>query len=155
MYTDVHSCTPMYTHVHPCTQMYTNVHPVHHVHRCTLMKNPCTLMYTHVHSCIPRTPMYTHIQSCTHAHEHPCECILSNRHAIMSYLLYSKPPSYEMYTMYTSIQHHELGTMVLYHATYGEAGRQADGRQVADEIQVNLETFKNHCILKDSTSCFV
>ena len=28
-------------------------------------------------------------------------------------------------------------------------GRQADGRQVADEIQVNLEIFKNHCTLKD------
>ena len=34
------------------------------------------------------------------------------------------------------------------------AGRQA-GRQVADEIQVNLEIFKNHCTSKDSTFCFV
>ena len=135
MYIDVHRCTLMHTHVHPCTLMHTHVHrcilmytDVHscipmytHVHRSTLMKNPCTLMYTHVHSCIPRTPMYTHIQSCTHAHHvHLCECILSNSHAIMSYLLYSKPPSYEMYTMYTSVQHHELGIMVLYHATYGD-----------------------------------
>ena len=29
------------------------------------------------------------------------------------------------------------------------------GRQVADEIQVNLEIFKNHCTSKDSTFCFV
>ena len=36
------------------------------------------------------------------------------------------------------------------------AGRQADGRwQVADEIQVNLEIFNNHCTSKDSTFCFV
>ena len=28
-------------------------------------------------------------------------------------------------------------------------------RQVADEIQVNLEIFKNPCTLKDSTFCFV
>ena len=27
--------------------------------------------------------------------------------------------------------------------------------QVADEIQVNLEIFNNHCTLKDSTFCFV
>ena len=33
-------------------------------------------------------------------------------------------------------------------------GRQACGWQVADEIQVNLEIFKNHCKLKDSTFCF-
>ena len=29
------------------------------------------------------------------------------------------------------------------------------GRQVADEIQVKLEIFKNHCTSKDSTFCFV
>ena len=29
------------------------------------------------------------------------------------------------------------------------------GRQVADEIQVNLEFFKNHCTSKDSTFCFI
>ena len=29
--------------------------------------------------------------------------------------------------------------------------RQVAGRQVADEIQVNLEIFKNHCTSKDST----
>ena len=34
------------------------------------------------------------------------------------------------------------------------AGRQA-GRQVADEIQLNLEIFKNHCTSKDSTFYFV
>ena len=32
------------------------------------------------------------------------------------------------------------------------AGRQV---QVADEIHVNLEFFKNHCTSKDSTFCFV
>ena len=32
----------------------------------------------------------------------------------------------------------------------GSYGRQAGGRQVADEIQVNLEIFKNHCTSKDS-----
>ena len=36
----------------------------------------------------------------------------------------------------------------------GSYSRQAD-RQVADEIQVNLEIFKNHCTLKDLTFCFV
>ena len=36
----------------------------------------------------------------------------------------------------------------------GSYGRQA-GRQVADEIQVNLEIFNNHCTSKDSTFCFV
>ena len=35
-----------------------------------------------------------------------------------------------------------------------QAGRQADGRKMADEIQVNLEIFKNHYTLKDSTFCF-
>ena len=35
----------------------------------------------------------------------------------------------------------------------GSYGRQA-GRQ-ADEIQVNLEFFNNHCTSKDSTFCFV
>ena len=34
-------------------------------------------------------------------------------------------------------------------------GRQVAGRQVADEIQVKLEIFKNHCTLKDSNFCFV
>ena len=33
-------------------------------------------------------------------------------------------------------------------------GRQVAGRQV-DEIPVKLEIFKNHCISKDSTFCFV
>ena len=28
-------------------------------------------------------------------------------------------------------------------------------RWQSDEIQVNLEIFKNHCTLKDSTFCFV
>ena len=36
----------------------------------------------------------------------------------------------------------------------GSYGRQA-GRQVADEIQANLEIFNNHCTWKDSTFCFV
>ena len=36
----------------------------------------------------------------------------------------------------------------------GSYGRQAGGRQ-ANEIQVNLEIFKNHCTSKDSTFCFV
>ena len=34
-------------------------------------------------------------------------------------------------------------------------GRQAGRWQVADEIQVNLEIFNNHCTSKDSTFCFV
>ena len=29
------------------------------------------------------------------------------------------------------------------------------GRQMADEIQVSLEIFNNHCTSKDSTFCFV
>ena len=37
----------------------------------------------------------------------------------------------------------------------GSYGRQAGGRQVSDEIQVNLEFFKNHCTSQDSTFCFV
>ena len=40
------------------------------------------------------------------------------------------------------------------HSGTGSYGRQA-GRQVADEIQVNLEFFKNHCTSKDLTFCFV
>ena len=41
--------------------------------------------------------------------------------------------------------------------SYGRqaGGRQVAGRQVADEIQVNLEIFKNHCTSKYSTFCFV
>ena len=37
----------------------------------------------------------------------------------------------------------------------GSYGRQAGGRQVADEIQVNSEIFINHCTSKDFTFCFV
>ena len=37
----------------------------------------------------------------------------------------------------------------------GSYGRQAGRWQVADEIQVNLEIFNNHCTSKDSTFCFV
>ena len=33
-------------------------------------------------------------------------------------------------------------------------GRQV-GRQVADEIQVNLEIFNNHCTSTDATFCFI
>ena len=36
-----------------------------------------------------------------------------------------------------------------------EPGLMAGGRQVADEIQVNLEIFKNYCSLKDLTFYFV
>ena len=32
---------------------------------------------------------------------------------------------------------------------------QVAGRWQSDEIQVNLEIFKNHCTSKDSTFCFV
>ena len=40
--------------------------------------------------------------------------------------------------------------------SYGrQEGRQAGGRQVADEIQVNLEIFKNHCTSKNLTFCFI
>ena len=35
------------------------------------------------------------------------------------------------------------------------SGTGSYGRQVADEIQVNLGIFKNHCTSKDSTFCFV
>ena len=35
------------------------------------------------------------------------------------------------------------------------SGTGSYGRQVADEIQVNLEIFKNHCTSKDLTFCFV
>ena len=39
--------------------------------------------------------------------------------------------------------------------TRTHSGTGSYGRQVADEIQVNLEIFKNHCTSKDSTFCFV
>ena len=35
------------------------------------------------------------------------------------------------------------------------SGTGSYGRQVTDEIQVNLEIFNNHCTSKDSTFCFV
>ena len=40
--------------------------------------------------------------------------------------------------------------------TRTRSGTGSYGRwQMADEIQVNLEIFKNHCTLKDLTFCFV
>ena len=39
--------------------------------------------------------------------------------------------------------------------TRTRSGTGSYGRQVVDEIQVNLKIFKNHCTLKDSTFCFV
>ena len=39
--------------------------------------------------------------------------------------------------------------------TRTSSGTRSYGRQVANEIQVNLEIFNNHCTLKDSTFCFV
>ena len=39
--------------------------------------------------------------------------------------------------------------------THTRSGIGSYGRQVADEIQVNLEIFNNHCSLKDSTFCFI
>ena len=39
--------------------------------------------------------------------------------------------------------------------THTRSGTGSYGRQMADEIQVNLEIFKNHCTSKDSTRCFV
>ena len=39
--------------------------------------------------------------------------------------------------------------------THTHSGTGSYGRQVADEIQVNLEIFKNHCTSKDLTFCFV
>ena len=36
-----------------------------------------------------------------------------------------------------------------------KTGLTADSRWQADEIQVNLEFFKNHCTTKYSTFCFV
>ena len=41
------------------------------------------------------------------------------------------------------------------HSGTGSYGRQAGGRQVADEIHVKSEIFKNCCTSKDSTFCFV
>ena len=35
------------------------------------------------------------------------------------------------------------------------SGTRSYGRQVADEIQVNLEIFKNHYASKDLTFCFI
>ena len=39
--------------------------------------------------------------------------------------------------------------------TCTRSGTGSYGRQVADEIQVNLEIFNDHCTSKDSTFCFV
>ena len=39
--------------------------------------------------------------------------------------------------------------------TRTRSGTGSYGRQVADEIQVNLEIFKHRCTSKDSTFCFV
>ena len=39
--------------------------------------------------------------------------------------------------------------------TYTHSGTGSYGRWQADEIQVKLEIFKNHCTSKDSTFCFV
>ena len=39
--------------------------------------------------------------------------------------------------------------------THTRSGTGSYGRQMADEIHVNLEIFKNHCTSKDSTYCFV
>ena len=41
------------------------------------------------------------------------------------------------------------------HSGTGSYGRQAGRWQMADEIQVNLEIFNNHCTSKDSTFCSV
>ena len=35
------------------------------------------------------------------------------------------------------------------------SGTGSYGRWQSDEIQVNLEIFKNHCTSKDSTFCFI
>ena len=39
--------------------------------------------------------------------------------------------------------------------THTRSGTGSYGRQVADEIHVNLENFNNHCTSKDLTFCFV
>ena len=39
--------------------------------------------------------------------------------------------------------------------TRTHSGTGSYGRQVADEIQVNLDFFENHCTSKDLTFCFV
>ena len=39
--------------------------------------------------------------------------------------------------------------------TCTRSGTGSYSRQVADEIQVNLEIFKNHCTSKDLTFCFI
>ena len=123
MHTHVHSCTPMYTHVHLCTQMYTYEKPVY-----TLV-HLFTPMYTHVHHVHPCTPMYT-----TYTHVHPCTPTYNHVYMLM-YIhvnVYSQIDMLSCHTYYiashqamkctpcsyTSVQHHELGTMVLYHATY-------------------------------------
>ena len=96
MYTHVHPCTLMYTHVHSCTPMYTHVHP-------------CTPMYTHVHRC---TLMYNHLHLCTVmcTHVHPCT-LTCRRFAHFYYTVYLLT---SVYTMYTSVLCHSLGTLVLY-----------------------------------------
>ena len=39
--------------------------------------------------------------------------------------------------------------------TRTRSGTGSYSRQMADEIQVNLEIFKNHCTSKDLTHCFI
>ena len=39
--------------------------------------------------------------------------------------------------------------------THTRSGTGSYDRQMADEIQVNLDFLKNHCTSKDSTHCFV
>ena len=124
MYThtrDVHSFTSMSTHVYPCTPTYTHIYT--YIHSCILPLKPCTPMYTNVYQCTPMhihehscTPMYTHVHTYVHSCILPLKPVYELLHA-KNVILHSYTLIY-MYTMYTSVQYHEFGTLVLYHATY-------------------------------------
>ena len=73
--------------------------------------NIYTLMYTHVHSCIQHTLIYTNVHSCVH----PCTLMQIQANLIMYIHVFTTP--YYMYTMYTSVHHHNLGTLVINQAT--------------------------------------
>ena len=93
--------SPMYTH-----QVYTSM-------------TWCTLTYTHIHWC-----MYTHVYPCTLMYTHAYPCTLSihlcTLHVHYSTVYWTKfhSKSKSVFTMYTSTQYHNLGTLVLYHAIF-------------------------------------
>ena len=81
-----------YVYIHPCILTYTHVHP------CTLLYTP---MYTYMHSStsIVHTSLYIHVN--VHSQIDMCLCH-TYWHCMYSYV-YSWLPSYEMYTMHTSV----------------------------------------------------